>query len=329
MTVIVVSDDEVVRASFAALGRNRAHTVECVPSDELTESVRRVAADPGALLYLDVGEMEGPLLKRRLTRLRNQCPYRFGVTDPHGRITDVAELFHGTAVDYVGPSLLESGFGAARLRRVARSMPPGPDDPGGGHVPEYQRHRVIPSGSDWSGVKDGNVYTFLMVYAGIDRPGDLSRKSSERAQAWLRSRFRTMLERTFADAGARTWMATDDEVLLLLPFDGRRIRAFVPALRLVLNRPIVIAEEYARVGDLSWRLALHLGNTTYESGENTATIVSESVNFLFHLGSRFLEHGGLAVTAACHSLLPDRLRSLLDRRTCFESVPVYSLRRRQ
>lgn len=328
MTIVVVTNSESVRASFAAACRSRSHAVEFVSHGELGD-LRCAAAQPEALLYVDINEIDDQRLKRLLVRLRKHCPHRFGIIDSRDRVTDIAELFHATAVDYLGSSLLRAGFNTARLRRLARFFPPVAAGPPTDHIPEYHHQHVIPSGTDWSEVTDGNVYTFLMVYAGLDQPGDLRRKSSTQTHARLRTCFRTMLERAFAEVGGRIWMAKGDEALLLVPFAGRRITAFIPALRLVLNRPIVITEEYSQSGELSWRLALHLGNTAYESGSNTGTIISESVNFLFHLGARFLEPGGLAVTEACHALLPERLRSLMGHRKHFESVPVYPLRPRR
>jgi hypothetical protein len=331
MVIVVVTNSESVRTSFASICRSRAHSLEFVPHDELARAVRHAAAKPEALLYVDIGETNDQQLKRLLGRLRNALPCRFGIIDTHDRMTDVAEPFHESAIDYLGSSLLRSGFRMTRLRRLARLLPSAPVDPLPSHVPEYHHQDVIPSGCDWSGIADGDVYTFIMVYAGIDQPGDLRRKSSEQTHAGLRACFRTMLERAFAEYGGRVWMAKGDEALLLFPFDGRRITPFIPALRLLLNRPVIITEEYSRSGELnlSWRLAMHLGNTTYASGRNTGTIVSESVNFLFHLGSRFLGPGALAVTEACHALLPQRLQSLMVRQKPFESVPVYTLRTRQ
>ncbi len=295
---------------------------------DLGETLRRAATVPESFVYMDAGGMDQPTLRRRLRRLENERPYRFGVIDHQGRVCDVAELFHSTAADYLGKSMLAAGITTARLRRVVEYEPALPARPADAHVPEHERHRFTPSGSDWTEVEDGKVYTFLMVYAGLDQAGDLRRKSSEGFLAALRRSFSGMLERAFAEYAARVWMWKEDEGLLLMPFDGRGMDAVIPALRLVLNRTVINAEEFSQFGELSWRLALHLGNTTYRSSGRTGAIVSESVNFLFHLGSRFVEPGGLAVTGPCHALVPEGIRPLLNHCGLFESVQVYTLRER-
>ncbi len=328
MTVYVVTNSRSVRASFAAIDRSRTYTVEYAAIKDLGETLRRAAVVPESFVYVDVSGMDHLAVKRRLRRLRTERPYRYGVIDHHGRISDVAELFHAAAADYLGKSLIADGVSTARLRRVVEYEPTMPADQSASHVPEHEVHRFIPSGSDWADVEDGKVYTFLMVYAGLDQAGDLHRKSSEGFLASLRRRFSAMLEQAFAEHAARVWMWKEDEGLLLMPFDGQTINAVVPALRLVLNRVVINAEEFAQFGELSWRLALHLGNTTYRSSGRTGAIVSESVNFLFHLGSRFVEPGGLAVTGACHPLVPEGVRPLFNHRGSFESVHVYTLRER-
>ncbi len=328
MTVYVVTDSRSVRAAFAAVDRSRTYTVEYAPTKDLGETLRRATTVPDSFVYIDVGGMDHLTVKRRLRRLRNERPYQFGIIDHHGRISDVAELFHSAAADYLGKPLLADGVSTARLRRVVEYEPAMPAAQSGSHVPEHEEHQFIPSGSDWSDVEDGRIYTFLMVYAGLDQAGDLHRKSSEAFLTTLRRSFSAMLEREFAEYAARVWMWKEDEGLLLMPFDGQTINAVVPALRLALNRTVINTEEFAQFGELSWRLALHLGNTTYRSSGRTGAIVSESVNFLFHLGSRFVEPGGLAVTGVCHPLVPEGVRPLLNHRGLFESVHVYTLRER-
>lgn len=325
MTIIVVTGSRAVRKAFASAERSRTYSVEFHDGDT-RRAFQRAREVPDSFLYVDVTGMDARTVKRHAKRLGEERPYRFGVIDPERAVTDIAELFRNAAADYVGRELMSQGFTTARLRRTVEFEPVAPVRPAAGHVPEHENHRVIPSGTDWSSVRDGEVYTFVMLYAGIDQAGDLRRKSSEGFLTSLRRSFSTMLEREFGEYGARVWMWKEDEGLLLMPFDGRTVDAVVPALRLVLNRWIVNAEEFSQFGELSWRLALHLGNTTYRSTGRTGAIVSESVNFLFHLGAKFVEPGGLAVTDTCHPYVPDGVRPLLNHRGEFESIHIYTLR---
>lgn len=326
MTIFVVTDSKTVRKAFGSADRSRTYTVAFSPTSELSSLLKEADAVPGSFLYLDVDGMERRTLKRRLKRLQSDRPYQFGIIDPRNTIADVAELFHSGAADYVGKALLADELSTARIRRVVEYQPAPPPRRNGNHVPEHENQRIIPSGPDWSGVRDGEEYTFVMLYAGIDQAGDLRRKSSESFLASLRKAFGGILERAFAEYSARMWMWKEDEGLLLMPFDGSEVEAIVPAMRLMLNRVLINVEELPQFGGVSWRLAMHLGNTTYRTSGRTGGIVSESVNFMFHLGGRFVEQGGLAVTGPCHALVPDGIRPLLNHRGEFESIHIYTLR---
>ena len=326
MTIFVVTGSAAVKKAFSPAARSRTYTVEFLAPEDLKLALDRASATPDSFLYLDSVGTDARTLKRRVKRLGDERPYRFGIIDCDHRISDVADLFHNGAADYVGRALLNSGMSTARLRRIVEYTPIVVERRTTAHVPEHENHRIIPSGSDWSAVTEGGEYTFVMLYAGIDQAGDLRRKSSEGFLASLRKSFGSMLENQFADLDARAWMWKEDEGLLLMPFDGRNFPAIIAALRVVLNRALINVEELPSYGELSWRLALHLGNTTYRSDGRTGSIVSESINFLFHLGSRFVEPGGLAVTEACHHLIPDGIRPLLNHRGQFESVHIYTLR---
>ncbi|MFW6312721.1 MAG: hypothetical protein ACOC2N_02425 [Spirochaetota bacterium] len=315
-----------MKKAFASAERSRTYSVEFMSPDRVKDAFAHADTVPDSFLYLDADGTDSRTLKRRIRSLRDARPYRYGIIDPGDNVADVAELFQNAAADYVNARLLSAGVSTARLRRVVEFEPIPVLRSVNNHVPEHESHQIIASGTDWSGVREGDQYTFVMLYAGIDQAGDLRRTLSGSLLGSLRRRFSSMLENAFADFNARVWMWKEDEGLLLMPFDGRQIDAIVPALRLVLNRAPVNVDEFSRYGDLSWRIALHLGNTTYRSGGRTGEIVSESLNFLFHLGSQFVEPGGLAVTAPCYPLMPGGIRPLLNHRGEFESVHIYTLR---
>ena len=326
MTIFIVTDSRAVEKAFASAVRSRTYSVELTPRDALNETIRRANEVPDSFLYVDVEGVDARALKRRLTRLRDERPYRFGIVDRTGSVRDIAELFHYAAADYVGKALLAEGLSTARLRRVVEYDPTPATRRAGNHVPEHEHHRLVPSGSDWSRVRDGEEYTFIMLYAGIDGAEELRRTSSETLLSSLRGSFTGLLERTFGDYQARVWMWKEEEGLLLMPFDGQELDVVIQALRLMLNRVLINAEEFDQYGEVSWRLALHLGNTTYRSTGRTGDIVSESVNFVFHLGGRSVAPGGFAVTAPCLDLIPEGIRPLFDHRGAFESIHVYALR---
>ncbi|TVQ28283.1 MAG: hypothetical protein EA382_02180 [Spirochaetaceae bacterium] len=332
MTVYVLTDDERVRPIFATVERSRTYSVEWHPASDRPVELKRFNAHE-SFLYFDASGMDASAVRRCVNVLEDVRPCRFGVIDLAGSVDDVAELFHRRAADYIGPAIAAHGVSTARMRRVVEY--------GIGQGEDSDLDRLEPtivdtepdaepypdaSGPDWSRVRPGAEYTFLMLYAGIDRIGDLSRKSSAGLLADLRRRFVSILEEYFGPYGSRMWTWKEDYGLMLLPFDGESVDACLPAIRLMINRVLINTEQLSPYGEIGWRLALHLGRTVYRANGDTGSIVAADVNFLFHLGSRYLEPGTLSVTQPVHGLLPARIRPLMNHRGSFESVQVYQLR---
>lgn len=324
MQVYVLSRSAAVKKAFAAVERSRTYTLAYADPDEFAGVCREADGLPESFVYVDVAGMELRVVKRRLAKLRKDRPYRFGFVDSGNTVADIAELFHGTAADYVGKTLLKEGITTAHMRRVVE-FEPEPFVRPADTMAEADDLEIRPS-ADWNQIEDGAEYTFVMLYAGLDRTKELRRKSSESFLATLRKTFTSLLERTFADAEAKVWMWMEDDGLLLIPYDGREVSAIVPAIRLAISRALYNFDEFAQFGEQSWRLAVHLGNTHYQVTGSTGEIVSESVNFLFHLGQQFTRAGGLTVTHSCMRRLPSRVRPLFTKDGQFEGVDVYTLR---
>jgi len=326
MTIYVVTDSAHARAAFRPAERSRTYSVTYVASREYRSALKSFSDESEAFLYFDATDLDQSALVRRVRSLVDRRPYGFGVLDPHGQVEDVAQLFHLGAADYLGKKLLEAGLATARLKRVVDYAPELDRKAATGDDLAVARQEWIPSGSDWSRIEQGTEYTFLMVYAGIDHAGDLRRKTSEVLLRNMRVSFQSVLERNFRPYGGQIWMWKEDDGLLLVPFDGRSVDPVIPAIRLILNEVLINVDEFSAFEPLTWRLALHLVNSTYKRQGQTGAIVSEDVNYVFHLGGRFLDAGELAVTGECYGLLPQKVRGLFEPRGRFEGIEVYTLR---
>jgi hypothetical protein len=109
--------------------------------------------------------------------------------------------------------------------------------------------------------------------------------------------------------------------VLLFPFDGTRLSALIPAARLFLNRVLINLEHFPGMPPVSWRMGLHVGNTTYRAPGETGAIVSEALNFVFHLGERELAPGDFAITGPALAFAPEKIRAHVRTTRQFESVP--------
>lgn len=324
MRIIVVTNNAQVVKAFAPLDGSRECEVVSYPSGEFSQAQKAFLNANDAFLYFDADDIAESTITRRVKALAEKRPYRFGVVDPSGKVADVSQLFHLSAGDYVGKALLKGQLTPARFRRVDSYAPEQLEDAEEMAPPNSRDWH--PSGSTWDGVQSGTEYTFLMVYAGIDQASDLRRTTSEASMRMMRQVFQAVLDRHFSPYGGKMWMWKEDDGLLLLPFDGKAVDGVIAAFRLALNRVVVQCEEFSAFESISWRLALHIGDTIYRNSGSTGGIVSEDVNFVFHLGERYLDPGDVALTGACYSLLPASARHYFEHRGKFESVEVYTLR---
>jgi hypothetical protein len=323
MTIHVFSESKAVKTAFAAIAKSKSY--ELVWHDR-SESLPKGAVGE-LFVYFDVAGMEQPAIKRKVGALEKALAFQFGVIDAKHEVLDVAEVFHRSAVDYIGGKLLKGGLKTARLKRILEYKPP--SAPAEGTTPDAELDGVRYSGSSWNEIREDEEYTFLMLYVGIDRVGDLRRKSSEAFLTKLRKSLLDVVQKYLASSNARLWMWKEDDGLLLLPFDGKVTPAFASIVRLMLNEVLIHAEELAGFGDFTWRIGLHLGNTVYRDARDTGSIVSEDINFVFHLGGKFLPAGSVACTASVFSLLPESMQSLFGQKGTFEAHEVYVLKRPQ
>jgi hypothetical protein len=123
------------------------------------------------------------------------------------------------------------------------------------------------------------------------------------------------------------WMWSDWGGVILFPFDGSNSAPIFLAARLMINRPLISIEELRVDSIVDYRLALHVGNTVYNTRGDTGTIISEDLNFFFHLGKRRVEANSLYVTEAAYPQIPQGLQPLFTRQEVFEGSGLYRMRR--
>jgi hypothetical protein len=305
------------------------------------------------------------LSSRGAIATRSNGNLRYGVIDPRGNIEDSAGLFHRGAVDYVDRKTLASGLDTRRFERVLtfynrlaerketqkqsrdnseaaqdarESRRLQRDQVGGIELPEAVamvdlRALADPdtsgyrySGSDWSSVELNTEYTFWFAHVVLNASRELSGRQSSEHTAQLVATFQQSMERYFGPVGGRIWMWKDFSGLILFPFDGTSDAPFMAAYRFMLNQTLINAEDLGLSVPLEFQIALDIGNTTYREAGKTGTIISDSVNFIFHLGLKYAPRGVLTVTSNVVPFITERMHPLVVAAGSFEGREVFSLR---
>jgi len=281
---------------------------------------------PGDLVYLDLSAFPASQVRAQLRRLLAREDLFVGVIDPKGTVKDVPSLFHDGAVDYLGGDAGEAGPAPRRLLSViayARSLsryPAGTETEGAVARPSR------PSGRDWSGLVEGEEYTFSLLFIELDGVESLEGRFGAANLTEALASFREHIERSTAPFGGRCWIWSQFGGIVLFPFDGRSEQAASCGLRLTLHKYLYDVEESRFPHFVSYRLAAHLGEIAWRE-HDTGTLVSEALNSVFHLGQQFAPAGTCCVTDDVHRLAPEALRGFFVPAGEFEGRRIWRMRR--
>jgi hypothetical protein len=247
-----------------------------------------------ALCYLDLATLKDGRLAACLRLLRGRPHLAYALVDRRGQVGDVARAFHEGAADYVDRQALREGLGARRLLRTLAFLrtrrtetPPG--------LPASGAARVRPSGTDWCQVVPGREYTFVLLFIELDGKEEMEQKYGGRNLNLALSSFKGFVEKSVSACQGKVWIWSGFGGIVLFPFSGADCPSLGCLFRMVLCKHIYDVEGSRFPNLLSFRLALTIGNLTYTQ-QNVGSVVSDSLNFVFHLGQDFAQRGHFYVT---------------------------------
>ncbi len=300
MKIVIYSNTKNIEKNFAGALKGKKHALQVSPAADVKKSLKSVPG--GSLLYADVSSYkknEVPQVIKLLAKIDGSL---FGIIDPKGAIGDIADLFHCGASDYLGAVSLKKGVDLKRIDRIMKFK----------HIEAVDEKakaaakNYIISGSDWKNIKQGQEYTFYFMFIELDNKNDLKGLAPEQVTD-ITNTFRQYVENTIAPMNGRIWMWMNFGGLVLFPYDGKKCDIIEAALRLMVNRKLMSAETIQLDISLSYRIAMHIGNTVYKSKGDTGEIVSDSINSVFHLGQKYTEPNSFFMTDDIFMLIPSRL----------------------
>ncbi len=340
---------------FAELKKGGTHTLVKVAPGKLANALQEAPGD--SFFYLDASAFSPEDLWEALADAGRARPGCVGVFDPDGKVTDPARVFFLGGVDYLPKRIVSKGVSLARFEEarafvegagtgsagipasaarpeaaadsmlVAQSVDGHTDEPVVHLAEAIRPPNEALSGNGWDEVEVGEDYTFWLLYAQLDNTKRYTAHTSDAYASQVAGRFREHLLDEMERFGGHVWMWKRFGGLLLFPYDGERCMPIIPVFRMFMNRVIANVEHYQLKNPVSYRMALHLGNTPYQEVGDTGGVVSEDVNFIFHLGSKFTEAGAMTATATALSFVPEGLQRYFSDRGTFEGRQVYEMHR--
>jgi len=336
------------------------------PKDTTVKSLRVLAGHKNERddqVYLDISGLAPTELKRALSSLRKKCAGSFwGIIDPKGAAEDPASFFFNGASDYIGQAAVAKGLGrkrfvAAHTWFVAVKIPSLGRHASGSRYAGFQpvekkKGQTLPAGkanlaSDkaklpsgkfkgWKSLRTGTTLPFFFLFVSLSGgEAKVSGRSSLRAQVGevvfsaVKKRLRELLLHGLDVADALLWMETENHSLFLVPPTAAHGRAAVEAsLKMILNSRLIGIEKLGLSFPVDFTFALHYGKTVFRAPGKTGAIISEPVNYIFHLGTKKAETGRLTVSDdVSEEAIPEGLSYLFSPVGTFEEIPICHSRR--
>jgi hypothetical protein len=316
--LICASEGEEKRlAAFALRSLDSCDSVEIVPAAAFARSAKKKAA--GSFVYFDSAVGEGRVLELA-ARLEGIERCAWGIIDRAGEASDPAAYFFAGASDYVGPTLFKAGFGPGRLDEVLAYS--------GLAEGQVEEESVEPEAfPGWAALEEGADAKVRFCYAAVGDQRSLLERIGEKRLDKLREDFAAFLESWSKECGGLVWIRETAGCLLLFPPQDEGMNPVLAAFRLLLDRAIVGYEVFKLEVPLTFRFAFHEGRTMWRKPGATGGVISEDVNFAFHLGTKAAGDGYLLASSEASTAIPPCLADLFSPAGDFEGRSLLASRR--
>jgi len=299
MKVLVCAADHEDKklAAFASRFFASCGSAELVPEAAFVRTAKKKAQ--AALVYFDYGLGEKRVLELA-AKLDGVEDSAWGVVDRGGEAQDPAAFFRAGASDYVGPALFKAGFSPERLEAVFAFA--------GLEAAVCEPEEDAFTG--WSEIEEGSEVAVRFCYAAVGNQKWLLERIGEKRLGKLRDDFAAFLESWSKEYGGVVWIRDNSGCLVLFPPNDAGMNPTLAALRLLLDRALIGYEVFKLEVPLTFRFAFHRGHTMWRKPGATGSIVSEDVNFAFHLGTKAAGDGYILASADAKRDIPDCIADL-------------------
>jgi hypothetical protein len=316
------ADRKLARFLREALARGPGLELEVLPFSGFARTWKKKA--PGAFIYFDA---DAGLDRARLldiaSKLSTAEGCSWGLVDRAGTIDDPAALFFMGAKDYIGPRLFRAGLSPERLERLLAYA---------GAAADRRRGETAAEAAEvpfpgWNGLVEGDEIRVRFCYAAVGNQRELLERIGENRLNKLKEDFASFLETWAKECGGIEWIREKSGNLLLFPPRDEGMNPILAAFRLLLDRALIGYEVFRLETPLTFRFAFHAGSTMWRPPGATGTVVSDDVNFIFHLGTKAAEDGAIQVSDEAERWVPACLRDLFSPAGDFEGRSLFSSKR--
>ena len=313
--LVCASDAEDKKLStFASRCLSPCGSTELVADASFARAAKKKAQDSFVYFDLGLGEKRVLDLASKLDEVES-CAW--GVIDRSGEAADPAAFFRAGACDYVGSALFKAGFPPGRLEAVLGFA-------GLASTPWEPAEEVF---LGWDKLKEGAEIAVRFCYAAVGDQKALLERIGEKRLGKLRDDFAAFLESWSRECGGIVWIRDTSGCLVLFPPKDEGMNPVLAAFRLLLDRALIGYEVFKLEVPLTFRFAFHEGHTMWRKPGATGSIVSEDVNFVFHLGTKASGDGCILASTDAEKATPEYLADLFAPAGDFEGRALIVSRR--
>jgi len=333
MKIIVASSLKKLPMVFSVLDNSRNHDIELVKPEVYRAVLKKKVADtPGPILtYLDIETFGAEGIKKEIKFLSRQEEIYPGILDLKNKIDDPASLFHMGICDYMGKKICSEPIQGKRIKQLLEFSQRGLNN-SSESAPEPEKKTVkngmkkerispnaqmVPDG-DWSKIKNGKSYIFCFMFIELDLTSDWKKKSGPTHLKKIKDAFQNYVQNAITPINGKIWMWNEYGGLVLFPYVDGPCAMVLESTKLMVNKAIASCEKFHFKSSISYRIGLHIGET--------GTIISDTVNFIFHLGQKFAKPGNLYITKPVYELTYKGLKDLFLESDDFEGRKIYRMR---
>jgi len=318
MKIIILSKNKKLKNCFSAIEKSKIYNVEFL----LPEKIKEVLKNPetGTFVYLDYSEYEKPGFRRHIGNLLKNKTLRVGIIDTKDEILDIAEYFFSGISDYINKELISTVITPKRIKQAANFIPVVLN-------PEEKKNHNEKYITSWDEIEIGKKYTFSFMFIEIDYYKEWKNRWGKHKFSQFVDNFRKFISSRVSEINGKIWMWTDLGGLIIFPYNGNPIKEITSCFKLMLNKHIISVEKFNSNILLSYHIVLHVGDTVYKLEGNTGTIISDSINSIFHLGQKFAKPGELYLTDRISSSIPTGLKEYFIPAGKFEGYNICRLKR--
>ena len=311
-----------------SLGQDKKNTwIEILPQIPKGFSVH-----PDDQVYLDISGLPQADLNKALGLIK-KCVAFWGIIDPKGQTDDPASFFFKGASDYIGPALVKKGLSKKRFAAALSKFGDMKSSKKPADIKTETNKKIpkLPAGkfAGWKSIRPGKTEAFFFLFFSFFGKLTLRSLVGETVLAALKKHLRDVLQQYLWEANALLWMETKDSSLFLVPPRTANSRAAIEAaLKMLLNSHLIGIEKLSMGISVEFTFALHYGKTIFQVPGKTGTVISEPVNYIFHLGTKKAETGRLTISSHVPmEAIPGGLLDFFTPAGIFEGIPVHHSKR--